>query len=144
MIFYSTKRFKKSLENLNSKKKVYSCINYHLFKELHNKTNNELFDYGFRLNGNHPKARLLKIRIQSCGGNAKSEGFRVIVFVNIEKGTYNFLDVYPKTGPLGKENMKKDERKLCLEELKAEQHSLYTVNLDYDKKRLVIVPKKKK
>jgi len=140
--FLATNRFNESVNKLLSKKKHYDCILAHIYKQLIDKSDDVLFEEGYQLNGNHPIARLIKIRLLSCGGNAKSEGFRLIVFVHKIDKRYYFLDVYPKTGPLHKSNMKKDERKMCLEELITEKknNSLYTVNFDNRNKTTVIKP----
>jgi len=138
--FFATNRLNKSINNLLSKTKNYGCILNHLFNAFNNKSDDDLFENGYRLNGNHPIARMLKLRVQSCGGNAKSEGFRVIVFVNKNTNKFYFLDIYPKKGPLAKSNMKKDERKNCLIELNEEKEKLYIIDFD-TKKELIIIKK---
>lgn len=93
--FFATNRFNLSIINLLSKKKNYGCILKHLYTAFHDKSDEDLFEDGYRLNGNHPVARMLKLRVKSCGGNAKSEGFRVITFVHKEDNKFYFLDIYP-------------------------------------------------
>lgn len=138
MNFFATNRFNESVNKLLAKKKHYGCVLSHIYKRYNNKTDTELFDDGYKLNGNHPIARQMKVRVLSCGGNAKSEGFRLIVFVHKTNKKYYLLDIYPKTGPFSKSNMKKDERKLCLEELLKEEknNTLYKVLLDAKKKAI--------
>lgn len=138
MEFFATNRFSHSFNKLLAKKKKYGCLSGHLFKAFYNKADQELFEIGFRLNGNHPVARLLKIRIKSCGGNAKSEGFRLIAFVNLKERCFYFLDIYPKTGPFAKSNMKQPERKECLNELLDEkkQNALLKVYFNQQKKSI--------
>lgn len=141
MNLYATNRFKASINNLLSKNKNYGCVLEHLYAEFNNKSDNDLFEEGYRLNGNHNIARLLKLRMKSCGGKSKSEGFRLIVFVNIKDKNYFFLDIYPKTGPLAKSNMKKDERKNCLVELKSELNykTIIKVELNSKEKKLKLL-----
>jgi mRNA-degrading endonuclease RelE of RelBE toxin-antitoxin system len=140
MIFFSTERFRQSFVKLISIENKYGCISNHLYAELSNKTDDVLFEIGFRLNGNHPIARLIKIRIKSCGGKAKSEGFRLIAFVNKNENKFYLLDIYPKLGPLAKSNMKTEERKECLIELKNEKinKSLFEVVFDNKTKKIRI------
>jgi hypothetical protein len=130
--FFATNRFNKSIKKLKAKKKHYGCILNNIYKRYLDASDADLFEIGYRLNGNHPIARQMKVRVLSCGGNAKSEGFRLIVFVHKNENKYYFLDVYPKTGPLTKSNMKKNERKLCLNELITEKNNntLYRVSFD--------------
>ena len=80
----------------------------------------------------------MKVRVRSCGGNAKSEGFRLVVFVNKNENKYYFLDIYPKTGPLHKSNMKQTERKECLIELSVEKKNgtLIKINFNPNKKEM--------
>lgn len=140
MDFFATNRFNESINKLLAKKKHYGCVLEHIYKRYHKKSDQELFDDGFKLNGTHPIARQMKVRVLSCGGNAKSEGFRLIVFVHNTDKKYYLLDIYPKTGPYNKSNMKKDERKLCLEELLLEKKSnkLFVVSFDDKKKKITI------
>ncbi|KAB2858914.1 MAG: hypothetical protein F9K09_04260 [Flavobacteriales bacterium] len=140
MDFFATNRFNESVNKLIAKKKHYGCALSHIYKQFYNKTDSELFDDGYKLNGNHPIARQMKVRVLSCGGNAKSEGFRLIVFVHKDDEKYYLLDIYPKTGPFNKSNMKKDERKLCLEELLTEKknNTLFTITFDNKKKTIVL------
>lgn len=141
MDFFATNRFNDSIKKLSAKKKHYGCVLAHIYKKFNNATDEEQFETGYRLNGNHSVVRLMKVRILSCGGNAKSEGFRLIVFVHKNENNYYLLDIYPKTGPLNKSNMKKAERKLCLDELLTEQknNKLYKVNFDVTKKTISII-----
>lgn len=140
MDFFATNRFNESIGKLLAKKKHYDCILPNIYKRFIDKSDEELFEDGYRLNANHPIVRQMKIRVLSCGGNAKSEGFRLIVFVHKTDKKYYLLDVYPKTGPLNKSNMKKDERKLCLEELLAEKknNTLFTITFDNKKKTITL------
>ena len=134
MKFLATERFRQSFIKLGSIENKYGCISNHLYAELSNKTDDILFEVGFRLNRNHPVARLLKIRIKSCGSNAKSEGFRLIAFVNKNENKFYLLDIYPKLGPLAKSNMKTEERKECLIELKNEIKTNSLLEIVFDKR----------
>ena len=143
MDFFTTERFKKSLEKLFSKSKHYSCVKKNIYKRLNGKTDLDLFDKGYKLNGMHPIARQMKVRANSCG-KGNSDGFRLIVFVNKKEKKYYLLDIYPKTGSYAKSNMKSDERNLCLKELKAEKNNPGLYELEFDKIKKETKFKKKK
>ena len=142
MDFFTTNRFNESINKLLAKKKHYGCVLSHIYKRFSDATDEELFETGYRLNGNHPIARQMKVRVLSCGGNAKSEGFRLIVFVHKNDNKYYLLDIYPKTGPFNKSNMKKAERKLCLNELLKEQKNKQLFKVGFDKTKKTITIKK--
>lgn len=141
MKFYATARFQSSIKKLERKKKEYGCIRSSIYDELYDKTDEELEVSGYFLMKPHPIIHFTKIRVQACGANAKSSGFRVIAFINKKNKSFTFLDVYPKYGKFNKSNMKKEERAECLEEMKQELKTGTLLGITFDKKTKKIIIK---
>lgn len=144
MNFKATKRFEESVKKLLKKEKHYGCIKNVIFDELSDHSNDELFELGYSLRKPHPIVRLNKLRLSSCGADAKSAGFRLVVFVHKTENIMYLLDVYPKTGPYHKSNMKTPEQKKCLEELKSQKDDDILLDIELNKKESVLKFKKSK
>ena len=74
---------------------------------------------------------ILKIRVP-CESRkvGKSGGFRLIAIANRESKEVVFLEIFPKTGPLGKDNITDREFKKILEEYLEERNEKLLVRLD--------------
>lgn len=138
MKFYATSRFEASILKLEGKKGVYDCIRSSIFKELNGRSDSELEVIGYFLMKPHAIIHFTKIRVDSCGANAKSSGFRVIAFVHKSNKTFTFLDVYPKYGKYGKSNMKKEERAECLDEMKQELKAKTLLSVTFNSTKDII------
>ena len=129
MNYKATERFKSTIDRFLSKGKHYGCIKGKIYQELHALTDAEIFNRGYSLSKFNGFVHFSKIRLQSCGADAKSAGFRLITLTNKAENCCYLLDAYPKTGPFMKSNMKSDERKDCLNELKAEKKNNTLLNV---------------
>lgn len=76
-----------------------------------------------------------KKRSPSCGNNGKSYGFRILCMVNIKKGVCGLFMIYPKWGPLAKQNVLKEQWRPRLAEYIAEQKEEGLLEMKFDRKK---------
>ena len=123
MDFFCGSQFYNSYKELISNIKHYKCLQRRFYDDFFTiKSTLEIWDAGYLLN-NNGSVRLSKIRLKGCTNKGKSSGFRIIVLINRETNSIYFIEVYPKIGPLGKDNLKPTEIKEILDKTLAEKES---------------------
>lgn len=133
MDYYCISHFQKSI-NLFCKrpKDGYSKCKTDLKVFFASKDFFQLWDIPTRLIDKHPN-RIIKVRLPNSAQNiGKSSGYRVIYLIDFEKQELTFLNIFPKTGKYGLENItvKDLEHLISLFVAEKEHQLLSKINID--------------
>lgn len=106
MVIFSTSIFRKSLNDLCKRPKHgYSTCPLDICDELNGKSEVDLAinNAAYREDGTN---YYLKIRVANAGKKIGKRGaFRLLAYVNVQTKEIALLDIYPKTGTYGRDNI---------------------------------------
>jgi mRNA-degrading endonuclease RelE of RelBE toxin-antitoxin system len=125
--YLSTSAYRESLKKLSNN---YNTVKLDLAEEFSNLTFEDIFAKKYVLKDSGV-AKILKVRIANSQQNkGKSSGFRVLLIADSRTYEVTFLNIFVKTGTLGKDNIEKEELRECLSIYKSEKKSNTLVELD--------------
>lgn len=132
-MIYTTKSYRRAVENLTKKKKRknYACVSSEVKKLLSTYSFQEISEMNYFLRSvKHLK--LYKIRLpNNTMSKGKRGGYRLILLLDFIKEDITLLFIYPKIGPNGKSDLEVGEEikllKHYLEELKEKEIKVYPI-----------------